>query len=120
MTKSKKLVAACADRTLKFYDLGSTNYSTPVSIISEIAGLPLWMDYFLKEKQGKETLVVGDDLGVTHMYDFEPDWHAWEWKININDETCCHKNEISNKINEELGKQMEVQKHQKHTINSNK
>jgi hypothetical protein len=34
------------------------------------------MDYFLKVKQDKETLVVGDDLGVTHMYDFAPDWHA--------------------------------------------
>lgn len=87
MTKSQILVVACADRSLKFYDISLTNVNTPVSIISELDGLPLCMDYFLKPKLGLETLVVGDDLGICHMYDFKPDWHSCEWKIHINDDT---------------------------------
>lgn len=94
MTKSQILVAACADRSLRFYDINLTNVNTPVSVISELDGLPLCMDYFIKGKQGLETLVVGDDMGVCHMYDFKPDWHSWEWKIKVNDDTCCHIKEI--------------------------
>lgn len=113
MTKSKRLVAACADRTLKFYDLGSTNFNTPVSVISEMDGLPLCMDYFLKPKQGVETLVVGDDLGICHMYDFEPSWHSCIWKIGQKDHDCCHKDEIAKNIAEEIGENEEKQKHSK-------
>ena len=39
-------MAACADRTLKFYDLGLTNVNQPVSEIADLNGLPLCMDYF--------------------------------------------------------------------------
>jgi WD40 repeat protein len=98
MTKSQILVAACADRSLKFYDISLTNVNTPVSIISELDGLPLCMDYFTKSKQGLETLVVGDDLGICHMYDFKHDWHSCEWKIKTNDDTCCHIKEIKEAI----------------------
>jgi WD40 repeat protein len=94
MTKSRRLVAAWADRTLKFYDLTSTNYKIPVSEIADLVGLPLWMDYFLKPKQGLETLVVGDDLGIWNMYDFEPDWHSCEWKMHDKNTVWCHKDEI--------------------------
>jgi WD40 repeat protein len=52
------------------------------------------MDYFLKSKQGLETLVVGDDLGICNMYDFEPEWHSCEWKMHDKDHYCCHKDEI--------------------------
>lgn len=41
MTKSRRLVAACTDRTLKFYDLVLTNVNLPVSEIADFDGLPL-------------------------------------------------------------------------------
>lgn len=53
-----------------------TTIEVPVSEIADLDGLPLCMDYFLKPKQNIETLVVGDDLGICHMYDFSPDWHS--------------------------------------------
>jgi len=98
MTKSQVLVAACADRTIKFYDINLTNVNMPVSVISELDGLPLCMDYFIKSKQGMETLVVGDDLGICHMYDFKPDWHSCEWRMWIKDDTCCHIKEIKESL----------------------
>lgn len=103
MTKSKRLVAACADRTLKFYDLVLTNVNLPVSEIGGLDGLPLCMDYFLKTKQGLETLVVGDDLGICHMYDFKPDWHSCEWKIEDDEHYCCHKEEIIKRLQQKEG-----------------
>jgi WD40 repeat protein len=94
MTKSRRLVAACADRTLKFYDLILTNVNLPVSEIADFEGLPLCMDYFIKSKQGLETLVIGDDLGICYMYDFSPDWHSCEWRMDDPEHYCCHKDEI--------------------------
>ena len=67
---SKRLVAACANRSISFYDLNQTNTSIPVSKISDLDGIPLCLDYFNWPDQAKETLLVGDDLGICHMYDF--------------------------------------------------
>jgi WD40 repeat protein len=97
MTKSKRLVAACADRTLKFYDLILTNVNLPVSEIADFEGLPLCMDYFIKSKQDLETLVIGDDLGICYMYDFSPAWHSCEWRMDDPEHYCCHIKEITDR-----------------------
>ena len=56
------------------------------------------MDYFLKPKQNIETLVIGDDLGICYMYDFSPDWHSCEWRIDDPNHYCCHKDEIEKRF----------------------
>jgi len=80
MQATKRLVAASADRMISFYDLASTNFNIPVSRIEGLVGIPLCMEYYRwpKNNDGKfETLLVGDDLGICHMYNFTtPDWHS--------------------------------------------
>lgn len=82
MMKSKILAAACADRTIKFYDLEGTQPSIPVSCISEMDGMPLCIDYYFSKEKNLEYLIVGDDLGICHIYEFKPgDWHACFWNM---------------------------------------
>jgi len=98
MTHSKRLVAASANRMISFYDLGSTNYSVPTSRIEGLVGIPLCMEYYRwpKNKDGKfETLLVGDDLGICHSYNFTSnEWHMCEYKIGSSDPNMCHAHEI--------------------------
>lgn len=75
MTKSEYLVAASANRMISFYDLKATNNDKPVSRIEDLVGIPLCMEYYRwpshNIQDGKlETLLVGDDLGICHMYNF--------------------------------------------------
>lgn len=74
----------------------------PVSTITELDGIPLCLDYYKWPDQDKETLLVGDDLGICHMYEFRPGWHACNWKVKINDKECCHKHEIENRMEREV------------------
>lgn len=116
MTKSKKLVAACADRTIKFYDLTQTNVNTPVSTITELDGVPLCLDYCLtqNEESGvEERLLMGDNLGICHLYTFKEGWHSCCWKINSKikkeDESglqCDHKEQISSNIDKAIEEEM--------------
>lgn len=97
MTRSKKLACASADRMITFYDLtqGKQHQGTPYSRIENLVGVPHCMDYFdwstkntpgesSKKKDTKdvevlETLLVGDDLGIIHRYNFTSnDWHFCE------------------------------------------
>ena len=55
MKKSKRIAAACADRTIKFYDLNSTQPDVPVSAIAELDGMPLCLDYYFTEVKEKST-----------------------------------------------------------------
>lgn len=98
MTASKKLVAASANRMISFYDLASTNYQLPYSRIEGLVGIPLCMEYYAwdKNSEGKlETLLVGDDLGICHKYDFtKVDWHWCQYKLGSQNANQCHKTYI--------------------------
>lgn len=57
-----------------------------------------------------ETLLMGDDLGICHKYDFtEENWHTCEFKKGTSDPNPCHEKEIEEeylkKIDEEFKKQ---------------
>jgi hypothetical protein len=89
MKFSSRLVAATANRMISFYDLDSTNFNTPVSRIENLEGIPLCLEYYkwFENNDGKlETLLVGDDLGICHMYNItSADWHYCEFKMGSKD-----------------------------------
>ncbi len=74
---------------ISFYDLNQTNYNVPVSRIENLVGIPLCIEYYMwpKNKENKlETLLLGDDLGICHMYNFTRfDWHYCEYKLGSKD-----------------------------------
>lgn len=94
MTQSKRLVAASANRMISFYDLNQTNYYTPVSRIENLVGVPLCLEYYAwpKNKDARlESLLVGDDLGICHLYNFtSSDWHYCEFKLGSRQANECH------------------------------
>jgi hypothetical protein len=85
-----------------------------VSKITELDGIPLCLDYYKWPDKDKETLLVGDDLGICHMYDFTPGWHSCEWRITKKGETTatkpCHQAEIEARVNEEVEKEYKKMK----------
>jgi len=90
MTLSKRLVAASANRMITFYDLSQqTNYNIPVSRIENLVGIPLCIEYYQwpdNNENKLETLLVGDDLGICHMYNFQSlTWHICEYKLGAKD-----------------------------------
>ena len=99
MTFTKRLVACSANRMISFYDLDRTNYNEPVSRIEGLVGIPLCVEYYRwgsKNNDGKcETLLVGDDLGICHMWNFtRADWHTCQYKMGTKDPNPCCKEEI--------------------------
>lgn len=106
MTHSKRLVAASANRMISFYDLNSTNFNVPVSRIENLVGIPLCMEYYKwpKNNEGKnETLLVGDDLGICHMYNFTSnEWHMCQYKKGSQDPNMCHAKEIEKQFVKEV------------------
>jgi len=110
MTLSKRLVAASANRMISFYDLNQTNYYTPVSRIENLVGVPLCVEYYPwpKNKEGRyETLLVGDDLGICHLYNFtEPEWHYCEYKYGSKNCNECHLKLIKENYEKKLEDQM--------------
>lgn len=87
MKKSDILVAGSANRMITFYDLSQTNVDKPFSRIEDLVGIPLCMEYIPwygnNIKDGNvESLLVGDDLGICHLYNFQ-EKHLWH--------TCCYK-----------------------------
>jgi WD40 repeat protein len=108
MTLSKRLIAASANRMISFYDLSSTQYMIPTSRIEGLVGIPLCLEYYRwpenNNDQKLETLLVGDDLGICHMYTFiQKDWHICQYKLESEYKTSqgghvlsmeCHKTKI--------------------------
>jgi len=86
MTLSKRLVAGSANRMISFYDLSSTQFNIPTSRIEGLVGIPLCIEYYRWPENNNdsnlETLLVGDDLGICHMYTIKSrDWHICTFKI---------------------------------------
>lgn len=102
MELSKRLVVASADRKISFYELTNGQKFSPntVSKIENLLAIPLCLEYYRwtstsyiddemvgEESKGKddkggqqrklETLLMGDDLGVLHKYDFTME--NWHW-----------------------------------------
>ncbi len=65
-----------------------------MSRIENLVGVPLCLEYYAwpKNKDGRyETLLVGDDLGICHLYNFtEPEWHYCEYKYGSKNCNECH------------------------------
>ena len=101
MTASKRLAVATSDRMVSFYDMqgsGSKMQKPLESRIENLLGVPKCMEYVecagastAKKGQDKtkpgykaqivERLLIGDDLGFIHMYNFEDtDWHICYYK----------------------------------------
>ena len=56
-----------------------------------MVGIPLCLEYYKwpQNNEGKlETLLVGDDLGICHMYNFSKEWHFCEFKRGTKDTVC--------------------------------
>lgn len=107
MTLSKRLVAASANRMISFYDISNKNLSpTPTSRIEGLVGIPLCMDYhrYVGNYDGKrEVLLMGDDLGICHLYNFtQDDWHTCEYKQGTSDPNTCHKAKIEEDYEKEI------------------
>ena len=88
---------------ISFYDLKATNNDKPCSRIEDLVGIPLCMEYYRwpshNIKDGKlETLLVGDDLGICHKYDFKANFHTCVSRladvILKRDTMQCHLKEI--------------------------
>ena len=86
MTLSLQLIAGSANRMISFYDLKNTQNHIPVSRIEGLVGIPLCLEYYQwpdnNNDSNLETILVGDDLGICHMYTIkESDWHICNFKI---------------------------------------
>ena len=71
---------------ISFYDLKNTQKPHPVSRIEGLVGIPLCLEYYQwpanNNDSNLETILVGDDLGICHMYTIkESDWHICNFKI---------------------------------------
>jgi hypothetical protein len=107
MSAFKRLAVASSDRMISFYDLAGTSKTKRLySRIENLLGVPQCLEYkswteagsmkaAAKAKQDEntddnidenslptlETLLVGDDLGFIHKYDFkDPLWHYCFYK----------------------------------------
>jgi len=118
MTKSEYLVAASANRMISFYDMKATNNDKPCSRIEDLVGIPLCMEYYRwpshNIKDGKlETLLVGDDLGICHMYNFKKDFHTCTSRladvILKRDTMQCHFKEIHGEFETAINQEWEAQ-----------
>ena len=71
---------------ISFYDLRNTQQNIPTSRIEGLVGIPLCLEYYRwpanNNDSNLETLLVGDDLGICHMYTItDKDWHICTFKI---------------------------------------
>lgn len=83
---------ASANRSVTFYDLNQSNMIQPVSKISDLDGVPLVLNYYSKSGENrKEVLIIGDDLGIIHLYTFEPSWHICDWSIRSDHAMNCEE-----------------------------
>lgn len=111
MYLSERLVVASANRTVSFFDLNQSNITNPVSKISDMDGVPLCLDYFSKTGESrKEVLIIGDDLGIIHLYNFEPGWHICDWRIRSHNAMNCeeHMNIIEKRQQDFISERLEV------------
>lgn len=81
-----------------------------MSRIENLVGVPLCVEYYPwpKNKEGRyETLLVGDDLGICHLYNFtEPEWHYCEYKYGSKNCNECHVKLIKENYEKKLEDQM--------------
>lgn len=61
-------------------------------------GIPLCMDYYKwpvnSNEDRIETLLIGDELGICHMYNFtQNDWHICEYRLGTKSgpNKCCEE-----------------------------
>ena len=107
MSFSKKLVVATTNRMISFYEIGPNNrQNTKIfSRFENLVAVPLCLEYYRwpnnpetnknQQQEKFETLLVGDDLGIIHKYDFEKFWHHCEFKaygFDRVDESFYNKN----------------------------
>ena len=123
MTLSKKLVVATADRMISFYDLneGSRRDKTPKSRFENLVAVPHCLEYYRRkddalnkpkpkgsdgqDKDWLEKLLVGDDLGIIHMYYFtKTNWHYCTFKKYDRHSLECHKEVILTNYEKKIDK----------------
>ena len=121
MTLSKRLVAASANRMISFYDLEKTgDLNQPTSRIEGMVGVPFCLEYYQWPKNGDnklESLLVGDDLGIIHLYNFVKDkeeeregWHWCEYKVGSSNPNECHRKQIEADYRKKVEKKLEDDK----------
>ena len=82
------------------------------------------MEYYSwnkKEVENRlETLLVGDDLGICHMYTFQKeDWHSCEYKQGTAHPMICHKKEIEQNYEDQINAEFERKKEEKKKLKKN-
>jgi len=100
MQRSGLLAIGAGDRTLSFYELST---GQPTSKITLKDGMPLSMAYEYLPSQGKELLVVGDDLGIMHIYLMKGKWHMCDLQIIKEKCLSCHTAELEMKRAKMMG-----------------
>mmetsp|Transcript_26608 Transcript_26608/g.47841 ORF Transcript_26608/g.47841 Transcript_26608/m.47841 type:complete len:974 (+) Transcript_26608:2642-5563(+) len=95
--RCERLAVGNTNRSVMFYDLmrGHDFISSPVSLISDLKGVPTTMEYL----RDSNMLLTGDDQGYLYQYKFSEDnWHICNTKMD------CHRNDLldlqSNQLNE--------------------
>lgn len=77
-----------------------------MSRIENLVGVPLCLEYYAwpKSKDARqESLLVGDDLGICHLYNFtSSDWHCCEYKLGSKQQNECHQHEIEERFYEKI------------------
>ena len=77
--------------------------------------MPLCMDYYYSKEKEIEYVIVGDDLGICHVYEFTGEnWHACYWNMQganghkvhsfDNHVFTCHIPVVKQKIHDVLEK----------------
>jgi hypothetical protein len=75
------------------------------------------MDYhrYHDNYDGKlEVLLMGDDLGICHLYNFTSEnWHTCEYRQGTSDPNTCHKAKIEQEYEEKIKKIFNTNKKKK-------
>ena len=65
-------------------------------------------------KDGKlETLLVGDDLGICHMYNFKAGFHTCTYKLGQKDVMTCHFKDINEEFKAAINYEWDAQHNKK-------
>ena len=85
------------------------------------------MEYYKwpKNNDGKyETLIVGDELGIVHKWDFtSPEWHSCQFKLGAKDVNTCHETHIKQNflsaVDDEFDNQLKKKKEERRKKKNN-
>ena len=96
MSGSKKLACGSANRMISFYKMDQSNQNnlTVDSRIEDLVAIPCCLEYHKWPKTGNkddkyETLLMGDGLGIGHMWNFKEEWHICQYKEGSFEPTGC-------------------------------